>query len=206
MASLQLTELVYSSDASELTGLAAVPAIQRRRLSALSKLALNAAVLARGEQPVDYIVWSSLYGDEEKTSQILSDVARGESPSPTQFSMSVNNAIAGLYSILFADNTQATSLSGGWSHALLEALAFLRLRPADSRALVVAYDEPLPSMYSDSYHFERYALAAVLTLNVAQAQTLTLQLDQIGTQQPSAIEAQQFFSAWQAGGRAWPCR
>jgi hypothetical protein len=42
---------------------------------------------------------------------ILQDVLTHQTPSPTQFSTSVHNAIADLYSILCQDETISTSLS-----------------------------------------------------------------------------------------------
>jgi hypothetical protein len=40
--------------------------MQRRRLSPLAKLAINAAMQTLAQQS-DYIVWASQYGDEAKT-------------------------------------------------------------------------------------------------------------------------------------------
>lgn len=182
----------------ELTGLAAVPALQRRRLSPLCKLALNSAVLARQQQQsVDYIIWSSLYGDEEKTTQILLDVARRQTPSPTQFSTSVHNAIAGLYSILFQDATPSTSLSAGWSAALLEATACLQCSAAGSRVLLVAYEQPLPLLYGERSAFEPFALATVVSL---APQGATVNMDRTGIRacEISACEPLNFYRAWQA--------
>lgn len=85
-------------------------------------------------------------------------------PSPTQFSTSVHNAVAGLYSILKKDNTISTSLSTTWSEAVVEAYAFLKTNEA-KKALVVYYDAPIPNIYNDLHIFEAYSLAGVISLD-----------------------------------------
>lgn len=167
MLSFRLDSFVYVCQSDDLTALQSIPAMQRRRLSPLAKMALHTACTAIG-QGVDYIVWSSVCGDESTTASIMMDIAQGQTPSPTQFSVSVHNAIAGLYSILYQDNTVATSLSSPattmWSDALLEAYAFL-IGTNKKRALIVCYDMPLPAGYQSSYQSdELYALACVLSL------------------------------------------
>ena len=103
MLKLHLTQpqLVYAQQ--NYAALEAIPAMQRRRLSSLAKMALHSALVSLDGQPVDYIVWASKFGDEEKTLSILQDVLKAQVPSPTQFSTSVHNAIAGLYYILCQD-------------------------------------------------------------------------------------------------------
>lgn len=165
MFNVQLHKLVMVTASDPLSGLNDVPAMQRRRLSPLTKLALNSAVQARANYVIDTIIWASQFGDEEKTSQILLDVAQGNTPSPTQFSTSVNNAIAGLYSILFQDRTPAISLSGGLREALLEALAQLRANPSLQHALLVVYDQALPDIYQQTQAFEAFSLALVVSLD-----------------------------------------
>lgn len=165
MFNVQLHKLAMVTANDPLPGLNDVPAMQRRRLSPLTKLALNSAVQARADYAIDTIIWASQFGDEEKTSQILLDVAQGNTPSPTQFSTSVNNAIAGLYSILFQDRTPAISLSGGLREALLEALAQLRANPSLQHALLVVYDQALPDIYQQAQAFEAFSLALVVSLD-----------------------------------------
>ncbi|TCM63224.1 beta-ketoacyl synthase-like protein [Acinetobacter calcoaceticus] len=185
--------------------LAAIPAMQRRRLSGLAKLAIQSALQSLAGGGVDYIVWASQYGDEAKTLSILHDVLSDQIPSPTAFSTSVHNAIAGLYSILLQDATPSTSLCATWSEALIEAYAYLvshtagheasqRISHSTARVLVVYYDEPLPVLYQDHQAFEGFALAAVLSLahpNFA----LTPQL--ISKQPFKYQDALDFYQFWQ---------
>ncbi len=105
MVTLHLAQLIFTHAQPSYAALDCIPAMQRRRLSPLAKLALNNAIGALKDSKADYIVWVSKYGDEAKTLNILQDVLNDQTPSPTQFSTSVHNAISGLYSILCQDDT-----------------------------------------------------------------------------------------------------
>ncbi|KGT46126.1 hypothetical protein GW12_28440 [Acinetobacter sp. HR7] len=169
--------------------------MQRRRLSAIAKIALNSAIQALEGQSVDYIIWVSQYGDEHKTLSILNDVLQDQTPSPTQFSTSVHNAISGLYSILCQDATPATSLAGSWNDALVEAYAWLKTcQNQNVRVLVVYYDEPLPVIYRDFQVFDAFSMAAVLSLNQPN---LEIDLSQYSAPAYYFQEAQTFQAFWQ---------
>ena len=164
MMQLHVSRLNMSLVDQELSAIEYIPAMQRRRLSRLAKLALNSAMQTLDTHKVDYIVWVSQYGDEAKTLNILADVLREQTPSPTQFSTSVHNAISGLYSILCRDATPATSLAGSWNDGLIEAYAWLKTRPEARQVLLVYYDEALPDIYIEHQPFAAFAMAAVISL------------------------------------------
>ena len=164
MMQLHVSRLNMSLVDQELSAIEHIPAMQRRRLSRLAKLALNSAMQTLATHNVDYIVWVSQYGDEAKTLNILADVLREQTPSPTQFSTSVHNAISGLYSILCQDATPATSLAGSWNDGLIEAYAWLKTRPEARQVLLVYYDEALPDIYAEHQPFAAFAMAAMISL------------------------------------------
>lgn len=164
MMQLHVSRLNMSLVDQELSAIEHIPAMQRRRLSRLAKLALNSAMQTLATQHADYIVWVSQYGDEAKTLNILADVLSEQTPSPTQFSTSVHNAISGLYSILCQDATPATSLAGSWNDGLIEAYAWLKTRPEACQVLLVYYDEALPEMYIEHQPFSAFAMAAMISL------------------------------------------
>lgn len=164
MMQLHISRLNMSSVDQELPAIEKIPAMQRRRLSHLAKLALNSAMQTLDTCNVDYIVWVSQYGDEAKTLNILEDVLSEQTPSPTQFSTSVHNAISGLYSILCQDTTPATSLAGSWNDGLIEAYAWLKTMPEARQVLLVYYDEALPEMYIEHQPFAAFAMAAMISL------------------------------------------
>ena len=164
MMQLHVSRLNMSLVDQELSAIEHIPAMQRRRLSRLAKLALNSAMQTLATQHADYIVWVSQYGDEAKTLNILADVLSEQTPSPTQFSTSVHNAISGLYSILCQDATPATSLAGSWNDGLIEAYAWLKTRPEACQVLLVYYDEALPDIYAEHQPFAAFAMAAMISL------------------------------------------
>lgn len=164
MMQLHVSRLNMSLVDQELSAIEHIPAMQRRRLSRLAKLALNSAIQTLDIHNVDYIVWVSQYGDEAKTLNILEDVLSEQTPSPTQFSTSVHNAISGLYSILCQDATPATSLAGSWNDGLIEAYAWLKTRPEARQVLLVYYDEALPGIYIEHQPFAAFAMSAMISL------------------------------------------
>lgn len=164
MMQLHVSRLNMSLVDQELSAIEHIPAMQRRRLSRLAKLAMNSAMQTLATQHADYIVWVSQYGDESKTLNILEDVLSEQTPSPTQFSTSVHNAISGLYSILCQDATPATSLAGSWNDGLIEAYAWLKTRPEARQVLLVYYDEALPDIYAEHQPFAAFAMAAMISL------------------------------------------
>ena len=164
MMQLHISRLNMSSVDQELPAIEKIPAMQRRRLSSLAKLVLNSAMQTLDTNNVDYIVWVSQYGDEAKTLNILEDVLSEQTPSPTQFSTSVHNAISGLYSILCQDTTPATSLAGSWNDGLIEAYAWLKTMPEARQVLLVYYDEALSEIYIEHQPFSAFAMAAIISL------------------------------------------
>lgn len=127
----------------------AIPAMLRRRLSSLGKVALATAMPLLADDTPTPAVLVSRHGDLNRTVTLLSDLARGEELSPTQFSLSVHNAIGGLLSITRKDQSSITALACGCddvSTALLEAQAILAERGC-SQVLCLIYDEPVPEVY-----------------------------------------------------------
>lgn len=146
-----------------------IPAMMRRRMSSLSKIALQTALELQQSQnqPFDYLVFSSRHGELPRTVEILQQVLQGEEASPMAFSQSVHNTSAGLFTIANKSPIPATSLAGCESslhHALIEAYAYLNDNP-DHRVLVIDFDAPLPEPY-DIYEASPtpplYALGLVL--------------------------------------------
>ncbi|MBL8285603.1 MAG: beta-ketoacyl synthase chain length factor [Acinetobacter johnsonii] len=203
MMQLHVSRLNMSLVDQELSAIEKIPAMQRRRLSRLAKLALNSAMQTLATQHADYIVWVSQYGDEAKTLNILADVLSEQTPSPTQFSTSVHNAISGLYSILCQDATPATSLAGSWNDGLIEAYAWLKTRPEACQVLLVYYDEALPDIYIEHQPFAAFAMAAMISLAPANLMLTPMQMDST----PAYQQALAFNTFWtnpeQTESEAW---
>ena len=98
-------------DSGEQPDVSFLPALQRRRLSRLARMAFHVAwPLADAAGPLP-LVFASRHGETPRTLAILSDLAHDEPLSPTQFSLSVHNAIIGLWSIQRGDTSEMTALA-----------------------------------------------------------------------------------------------
>ncbi|WP_017903729.1 beta-ketoacyl synthase chain length factor [Pseudomonas asplenii] len=143
-----------------------LPAMQRRRLSRLARMAFSVGwPLAEGYEALP-LVFISRHGETPRTLEILSDLAADQPLSPTQFSLSVHNAIIGLWSIMRGETSEMTALAAngdGLEHGMLEAAALLA-EGAPAVLLVITEEQP-PEAYSrwiDDVPFP-YAVGLLLT-------------------------------------------
>lgn len=152
-------------DCGEQPDVSFLPALQRRRLSRLARMVFQVAwPLAEGH-PALPLVFVSRHGETPRSLAILQDLAVAEPLSPTQFSLSVHNAIIGQWSILRGDTSEMTALAGegdGLEMAMLEAATLL----ADGApaVLLMIGEEAQPALYApfiDDVPFP-YALALLL--------------------------------------------
>jgi hypothetical protein len=123
------------------------PAV-RRRASRLTRLMLEAAFACTDESERASVrtVFSSRHGAIHVAIKILASIAREESVSPLQFSHSVHNAQAGLFSIAAGNREASSSIAAGtdtFAHGFLEAVLHLERRP-EQPVLLVTGDEPIP--------------------------------------------------------------
>lgn len=135
----------------ETPALPEVPAMQRRRIERLGRMAVQAAWwCSQAEAAGVPLVFASRHGDVQRSLELLEQLARGEPMSPTQFGLSVHNAIAALYSIVRGERGNYLALAAGRATAeaaLVEAAGLL----ADGapEVLVVVYDARPPQAYAD---------------------------------------------------------
>ncbi|ABV34940.1 conserved hypothetical protein [Shewanella sediminis HAW-EB3] len=142
------TKLAHDSDLPRAPKLAQVPAMQRRRYSALTKMQLEAAFQCDAPQQCRTI-FSSRHGELNRTIGLLDNVVNREALSPTAFSQSVHNTASGIYSILKGNRSASTSIAAG-SETLYQALveAYAQLHEDPTPLLFVFGDEPVPQVYS----------------------------------------------------------
>lgn len=122
--------------------------IVRRRLSTLSRVALKVAHDCVVQDEVR-IVFASRHGELRRTTDILRAISAGEPVSPTAFSLSVLNAMSGVFGIARGDRSAASAISAGaetLGYALLEAHAQYATQPG-SPVLLVYADEPADPAY-----------------------------------------------------------
>lgn len=146
-----------------------LPALQRRRLSRLARMAFHVAwPLAESAGPMP-LVFVSRHGETSRTLAILEDLAHDEPLSPTQFSLSVHNAIVGLWSIQRGDTSEMTALAAagdGLELALLEASTLLG-EGAPGALLIVAEEAP-PQLYAPFIDDVPFPYAVALLLRPGQ--------------------------------------
>lgn len=144
-------DVVPADESALVPDVSYLPAMLRRRLSPLAKAATHVAWHCLGDAPADTpVIFSSLYGESERTLALTESVATDQPLSPASFSLSVHNAVAGQFTIARQLTSEAVCLSpagGGVVPALLEAHGMLA--EGAERVLVVYYDQPLPACYDD---------------------------------------------------------
>lgn len=144
-----------------------IPAMQRRRLSPFAKMALHCALEA-GEGYLESVpsVFASRHGDLHKTSKLISDVAAKESLSPTQFGLSVHNAVGGQFSIFTGNKAPLSATSAGedtFFSAIVDAVC--KLHTNDYAQILVVYtDEVVPSIYQPYVAQEEVSIATALLI------------------------------------------
>jgi hypothetical protein len=121
----------------------------RRRLSSLSRIALKVAHDCAAERSAVRVVFASRHGELRRTTEILRSIGAGEPVSPTSFSLSVLNAMTGVFGIARGDRSAASAVSAGaqtLGYALLEAHAQYASDPSTPVLLIYA-DEPADAAY-----------------------------------------------------------
>ncbi len=139
-----------------------LPAMQRRRLSPLARMVFQVAWPLAQEQEQQPVVFCSRHGETSRNLGLLTELGRGEELSPTNFSLSVHNAIIGLWSIMRKDTSEMTAISAtdaGLELAVTEAV--MLLASGASSVLVIVAEDCQPELYQpwiDDVPFA-YALA-----------------------------------------------
>ena len=130
-----------------------IPAMQRRRFSRLSRMALQVAFDATPPELLTDTcsVFASRHGESNACVALLADIARGAPLSPTAFSHSVHNTQGGLFSIAAGNGRSSSSIAATtdtFCAGLIEALGICE-RQKPSPTLLVVADEPRPEMFSE---------------------------------------------------------
>ena len=120
----------------------------RRRLSSLGRGMLHCAGHAAADVPELRSVFASQHGEPSRTLPMLEDMATDQEISPTQFSMNVHNAVAGIWSIARQDRSACTAIGAGqasFGWGLLEAFSLHRAH-GEAPVLFVYGDDRLPDL------------------------------------------------------------
>jgi hypothetical protein len=170
-----------ASTAVVLPTLPQVPANTRRRLSSMTRIAFDVALSATQNQ-ADIItpsIFASRHGDLHKTVQLLHQLAARQPLSPTQFALSVHNAISGQFSIFSRNTADSTSIAAGADslcYAMLEAATRFACEPDLKQLLVVYCDEPVPDIYGQFCSDPAKPIAIAFLLHRDQGQQIEFSL------------------------------
>ncbi|KAA9001944.1 beta-ketoacyl synthase chain length factor [Affinibrenneria salicis] len=182
-----------------------LPMMTARRLKRGSCAAVDCGLALLRRQDADAIVFTSRHGELERNLRILQALSRDESPSPTDFAMSVHNAAAGSLTIAAGAALTATSLAAGidsFQQGLVEVAA---LHGAGyERVLLVDFDGDIPAFYQDWIppQMPRYPYAVALML--ARGAALTCESCGSATrEEPAMAQSLQFMQALLAGKRSF---
>lgn len=144
----QEKEQVRLQHPQETPALDFLPAMQRRRLSPLSRMVFSVAWPILARYPQCPVVFCSCNGEINRSFQLLIELAQGNGVSPTSFGLSVHNAIAGQLAIHhgnYAEQSAIAAHANGLEHAMLEA--WLMLQDGASQVLVLYANDPLEARY-----------------------------------------------------------
>ncbi|WP_115718773.1 beta-ketoacyl synthase chain length factor [Gallaecimonas mangrovi] len=145
-----------------------VPAVQRRRLSSLTRIQLACAKQVAGDESLP-VIFASRHGELHRTFQLLTDLGQSEPLSPTHFSLSVHNAAAGLFGILRRDKAPANVVVGG-DDSLISGLieAYATLESGADEVLLIAGEQAVPDVYLPYMHNKQVDHALALRLSRGQ--------------------------------------
>ena len=135
------------------------------------------------------MVFASRHGELRRTTDILRNITAAEPVSPNAFSLSVLNAMSGIFGIARGDRSPATAISAGpesLGYALLEAYAQYMQQPSPP-VLVVYADELADPVYGhveDEIHGG--ALAILVDADAAQGH---LECSVSGMDEPNGADA-----------------
>jgi len=144
-----------------------LPAMFRRRLSRLSKLALATAFDCNTHQTAVSTVFASRHGELTTSVKLLEDLADNSALSPTKFSTSVHNTASGMYSIASKDHSPSTAIAAGMDTlemGFIEASCQLASRKQNQVMLVLA-EEPLHPHYRQYADMPEKSFALALLLS-----------------------------------------
>jgi hypothetical protein len=153
-----------------------LPMMQSRRLSPLARAVCAVTWETRqacGDMPAVYF---SRHGESHYYFEMLQDLAGGAEVSPSRFSLSVHNAIAGLCSFHGNSFQPYVSLAGGAEGLFAAFLDAAGMLLETSTVLLVCYEQALPEVYQAYLADSEITCVLALVLSRAEGGGPQLQL------------------------------
>jgi hypothetical protein len=191
-----------------------IPAMTARRMSHSARLAVQLALQLLERWQPRHLLCVSRHGELSRTFTLLQKLIQQQPLSPTDFSMSVHNTVAGLTTIVGQRPLPASSLAAGVDsfHAgLLEACA--TLQAVSGPVLLLYFEGALPAFYQPWIRVPEPPHAIGMVLDVGEQWRYT----GLETQEGSSLN--QGLTFWRGhlqgathvclpgarGGRGWSC-
>ncbi len=175
-----------------------LPMMTARRLGSGSRLAVDCGLALLQSHPVDAVIFTSRHGELERNYRMLSALARQETPSPTDFTMSVHNSAVGSLTIAAKQPLVSSSLSAGeesFQQGLIEAHSLLT--SGYQNVLLVDFEGDIPEFYHP--HLPKntpiypYAVALVLSLGTGCEAESSIATEPMASVLPQGL---QFLQGW----------
>lgn len=164
----------------EIPDVSFLPAMQRRKISALTKMALSGAEKTLGGKKDICVVFASRFGEWGQTlKQIHRYIDEGEI-SPTGFGFSVHNTAVGLLSILKEFHKPYTAISAGnntFDAGIIESATMLT---HEQEVLFIYAGETVPQAYIKAFAGSSYrpmAIALLLGREPSSAKAVRLHIE-----------------------------
>lgn len=191
-----------------------IPAMTARRMSHSARLAVQLALQLLERWQPRHLLCVSRHGELSRTFTLLQKLIQQQPLSPTDFSMSVHNTVAGLTTIVGQRPLPASSLAAGVDsfHAgLLEACA--TLQAVAGPVLLLYFEGVLPAFYQPWVRVPEPAHAIGMVLDVGEQWRYT------GLETQEGPSLNQGLTFWRGhlqgathvclpgarGGRGWSC-
>ena len=191
-----------------------IPVMTARRISHSARLAVQLALQLLERWQPRHLLCVSRHGELSRTFTLLQKLIQQQPLSPTDFSMSVHNTVAGLTTIVGQRPLPASSLAAGVDsfHAgLLEACA--TLQAVSGPVLLLYFEGALPAFYQPWIRVPEPPHAIGMVLDVGEQWRYT----GLETQEGSSLN--QGLTFWRGhlqgathvclpgthGGRGWSC-
>lgn len=142
-----------------------LPMMLSRRMSLGSRFAVECALELLERHAVDAIVNASRHAETPRGEKSLCSIAQRISPSPTDFTMSVHNAAAGILTIhkkLTVPVTSVAAEANTFETALFEAASFLC--DGKESVLLLDYENTLPPILGSRLPAVRETFAVAMLL------------------------------------------
>jgi hypothetical protein len=149
-----------------------LPAMMARRMSSASRLAVQVGLVLQKKYQATHVVFASRHAELPRTVRLLQQILADDFTSPTDFSQSVHNTAAGLFSIAGSYPLPVSSIAAGentFQQALIEATVILKLGIA-ARVLLVMFDDALPALYQTFIQGHHFPYAAGFILSASDAE------------------------------------